>query len=122
MLFALLVNFWRGVRLPEWYMVASQGLLAQSWLPWTSEDTVQSHCWFLSALVPYWLLFDLLFRKGVLRLTRLPTVCTCCALLLLLPWLSFFLPAFLPGFASDWYSEHRHGRLVSWYALICAEH
>ena len=37
--------------------------------------TPQAHCWFLSCLVPYWLAFDLVARKVVLRLERLSTVC-----------------------------------------------
>ena len=53
---------------------------------------LQLHCWFLSAMVPYWLGFDLVFRRLVLRLASLRS---CCALLLLLalpPYLALALP------------------------------
>ena len=53
---ALAVRAWVGEhRLPDWYVVASQGVLAQSFVPWLPERSVQIHCWFLSVLVPYWL-------------------------------------------------------------------
>ena len=50
---ALLVNWWRQRSLPEWYELVAQACLVQSWVPWLPERTVQLHCWFLSALLPY---------------------------------------------------------------------
>ena len=109
---ALLIRFWKTSPLPEWYMVASQGVLAQSFLPWLPEDTVQSHCWFLSALVPYWLLFDLLFRKHALQIHRLSVGCTWLVVLALPPWIALLVPGSLPGGDPKWYTTHRHGMLA----------
>ena len=54
----------RGSYLPAWYELGAQALLLQSLLPWLTERTVLTHTWFLSCLVPYWLLFGLLYRPG----------------------------------------------------------
>ena len=74
----------------------SQRLLAlldtQAWLPWLPERTVQLHCWFLSAMVPYWLLFDVLLRRLVLRLRSVRAACAALLLLSLPPWLTFVSP------------------------------
>ena len=72
---------------------------------------LQLHCWFLSAMVPYWLGFDLVFRRLVLRLASLRT---CCALLLLLalpPYLALALPRLTRGDAPAWYATHATGAL-----------
>ena len=45
LLLALLVQWWRGRSLPSWWAVLSQGVLAQSWLPWLPEQALQPHCW-----------------------------------------------------------------------------
>tara|TARA_B110001452_G_scaffold219434_1_gene191459 strand:+ start:441 stop:845 length:405 start_codon:yes stop_codon:yes gene_type:complete len=52
LLLSLLVEFWRGNKLPKWWVVLSQAFLCQSFLPWLPEASVQIHCWFLSAMVP----------------------------------------------------------------------
>ena len=49
---ALAVRLVKGDALPPWWAAASQGVLAQSFVPWLPEASVQVHCWFLSALVP----------------------------------------------------------------------
>ena len=59
----LLTLYWRDIRLPEWWAVLSQAFLCQSFVPWLPEAGVQAQCWFLSALVPYWLSFDFVFRR-----------------------------------------------------------
>ena len=72
---------------------------------------LQLHCWFLSAMVPYWLGFDLVFRRLVMRLASLRT---CCALLLLLalpPWLALALPRLTRGDDPAWYASHTTGAL-----------
>ena len=40
LLLALLVQWWRGRALPSWWATLSQGLLAQSWLPWLPEQAL----------------------------------------------------------------------------------
>ena len=72
---------------------------------------LQLHCWFLSAMVPYWLGFDLVFRRLVLRLASLRS---CCALLLLLalpPYLALALPRLTRGDGPAWYATHATGAL-----------
>ena len=64
---------------------------------------LQLHCWFLSAMVPYWLGFDLVFRNLVMRLASLRA---CCALLLLLA-----LPRLTRGDDPAWYATHATGAL-----------
>ena len=111
MILSLLIALWRNRRLPKWYAVAAQGVLAQSWLPWLPEQTFQTHCWFLSALVPYWLLFDVLFRRCVMGISRVTTGCLWLIVLSLPPWATVFLPGSLPGQNANWYASHQHGQL-----------
>ena len=99
------------------YEVGSQGLLMQAWLPWLPEGSggsyaIQTHCWFLSCMVPYWLLFDLLFRKVVLRLTTLSAGCVSLLLLALPPWIAFFVPGSLPEGDDKWYDSPAPLRLA----------
>ena len=111
LLLALLVQWWRGRALPSWWATLSQGLLAQSWLPWLPEKSVQLHCWFLSAMVPYWALFDVALHRLVLRVTRLSTCCVALLLFSLPPWAAYIFPSQVGG-RSEWYSTHRTGALV----------
>lgn len=108
---ALVMNWWRGRVLPEWYELLAQGFLVQAWLPWLPERTVQVHCWFLSALVPYWLLFDLILHRGVLKLGSLRTSSITLLLLALPPWLACIFPSVLPDGDANWYASHRTGKL-----------
>ena len=41
-----------GAALPPSWKLASEALLVQAWVPWLTEGTLQSHCWFLSCMVP----------------------------------------------------------------------
>ena len=109
-LLAYLIDWWRDKALPPWYVGLSQGLLAQSWLPWLPEKSVQLHCWFLSAMVPYWALFDIVLHGLVLRVTRLTTCCLALLLFSLPPWAAYIFPSQVGG-RSDWYSTHRTGVL-----------
>ena len=105
-LLAFLVDWWRDKPLPPWYVAAAQGLLAQAWLPWFPEKAVQLHCWFLSAMVPYWALFDVTLQGLVLRVTRLSTCCLLLLLFSLPPWAAYVAPSQIGG-RSDWYSTHK---------------
>jgi peptidoglycan/LPS O-acetylase OafA/YrhL len=111
LLLALLVDAWRGKALPKWYQLIGQAFLVQSWLPWMPERSVQMHCWFLSSMVPYWIMFDCLFRRVIIRLS-MNAACVLLLLLSLPPWLAYVFPASLPGYGeSAWYSTHQTGRL-----------
>ena len=62
-------------------------------------------------MVPYWLGFDFLFRRLVMRVAKLST---CCALLILLalpPWLALVVPGLTGGDESAWYATHSTGAL-----------
>ena len=104
--------------------MASQGVLVQAWLPWLPEGTggslaVQSHCWFLSALLPYWMLFDVLFRRAVKPLASLAAGCACLLLLALPAWVALLVPGSVGGDPA-WYASHRHGALhdATDYAVV----
>uniref|UniRef100_A0A7S1U4U0 Acyltransferase 3 domain-containing protein n=1 Tax=Phaeomonas parva TaxID=124430 RepID=A0A7S1U4U0_9STRA len=79
-----------------------QALLMQSWFPSITEKLPQLHCWFLSALVPFWLLFqptyDFLKRKSDAFLARVAAGC--------------FLLGLLPTIPGDWFAGHRGGRSI----------
>ena len=111
LLISLLIRVWQERALPDWYELLSQGVLMQSWLPWLPERTVMVHCWFLSAMLPYWVLFDILFRKFVWGIRRIRTACLWLLLLALPPWLAFVFPGSLPGGDELWYTSHRTGVL-----------
>ena len=110
LLLALLVNWWRDRALPDWWVPLTQGVLAQSWLPWLPENSVQLHCWFLSAMVPYWIGFDVVFRRLIMKLERLVTCCVVLLLLAVPPWVVYVFPGHTGG-DEFWYSSHRTGRL-----------
>ena len=108
---ALVVDWCRGKALPAWYELVAQAFFVQSWLPWLPERTVQVHCWFLSAMLPYWLLYDPFLHRVVLRITTLRSAALTLLLLALPPCLALLLPASLPGGDPQWYATHRTGAL-----------
>lgn len=119
LLLALLVQVSFGRRLPSWYSLASQGLLVQAWVPWLTERTIQLHCWFLSAMVPYWALYGVFFRYLVLRLSGVRASALALFLLALPPWFSFMFPAVLSGEDyGEWYKSHKTGSLASAESLL----
>ena len=84
--------------------------------PYATEAVTR--CRFLSAMVPYWLLYGLFFRKLVLRLRSLRATGLTLALLALPPWFQFLFPAVLEGEGyGEWYSSHRTGSLASWRSV-----
>ena len=119
---ALAVLMAAGRKVPVWYVLLSQAFLTQAWVPWLSEQTIQLHCWFLSAMVPYWALFGLIFRHVVLRLASLRAACAVLVCLALLPWLAFVLPeAYQPTGGDDaleWYGGHSTGSLKTWTDVL----
>lgn len=105
---ALTVRWSQGVRFPASYELMAQGILAQSLVPWLPERSVQVQCWFLSAMVPFWLLFAPLFSHLILRLHSLHTTCAVLALLTIPPWLSYIIPLWLGD--PNWYMLHHTGQ------------
>ena len=96
----------RTSRLPEWYELGAQGLLLQSWLPWLTEQTIQTHCWFLSTLVPYWLGFGPLFKYIVIKgMNTAAGALTWLFVLALLPWAYFLVVAASPSIEGEWYQR-----------------
>ena len=110
---ALIINWWRDYTLPEWYELVAQGFFLQSWLPWLPERTVQVHCWFLSAMLPYWLSYDLFLHQIVYRITGVRRACLILILLTLPPWLLYIFPSSVSGGDPQWYSTHKTGSLTS---------
>ena len=53
-----------GRSLPESWILTIQAWLLQSFVPNATEKALQAHCWFLSALVLYWVLFRPLYTRG----------------------------------------------------------
>ena len=108
---ATAVTVSRGRPLPYWYESAAQYALVQSWVPWLAETPLQTHCWFISCLFPYWLLFGCCYRNLVLRITTAGRAWCALALLCLLPWISFVAPAAWEESPPDWYADHHTGAL-----------
>ena len=80
--------------------------MVQSWLPWLTERTLQTHCWFLSSLVPYWLGFGVLFKYVIWRhMTTAWVAVTWCVLLALLPFVYMIVAGIMDGGEGDWYSR-----------------
>ena len=100
----------QGLHGPRWYELFFQGLLGQSLLPWLPENTVQIHCWFLSALLPFWCLFTPVMRGGVLKLRTVGSAAAALLLLAAPPWLAVLLPSALEGVDPLWYKAHHTGR------------
>jgi hypothetical protein len=110
---ALIINWWRDYTLPEWYELIAQGFFLQSWLPWLPERTVQVHCWFLSAMLPYWLSYDVFLHQIVYRITDVRRACLILIVLTLPPWLLYIFPSSLSEGDPQWYSTHKTGALTS---------
>ena len=107
------VRMLNSQKLPAWYALALQGTLMQAWAPWLTEQTVQLHCWFLSAMVPYWALYGIFFRTVVMRLTTVRRALGVLLLLALPPWIQFIFPAATSNQWSygEYYAAHNTGRL-----------
>jgi hypothetical protein len=60
------------------------------------------HCWFLSCLVPFWLCYDILARRVILRLSTLPAAIGLLIFLAALGFLPMILPGAIPGGDPEW--------------------
>ena len=89
-----------GTALPSFLTLLSQTVLMQSFSPYLATASMAMHCWFLSCLLVYWVLFRWLYL-GVLRLNLAGTIfalAACAAL----PWLTIAVPAAV-GSSAGWY-------------------
>lgn len=68
----------------------------------------QVHCWFLSALLAFWLAFGPACRLLERTVTSLERACALLLLCSSLPWLAVAFPACLGG-DPEWYRAHRTG-------------
>jgi hypothetical protein len=69
------------------------------------------HSWFLSCLVPYWIVYDIFVRRVVLRLSTLRSSLALLLSLAALGFLPMIFPAVIPGGDPEWYSSHHTGSL-----------
>ena len=98
----------RGTPLPAYHVLIAQSFLLQSWLSFFTEKALQTHCWFLSAMVVYWLTFGPTYRF-IRKLSLGKTLGFMCCLGLL-PWLAVIIPSALNDLA--FYKNHRTGSLT----------
>ena len=94
----------------------SQVFLMQAWLPSETEHALQSQCWFLSAMIPFWLVH----QSVVSFVERLPTRALG-KLLLLITMLPWILLVFLPGamqIPHSWYSLHKWKAFKDWIDVL----
>ena len=103
---ALGVRVARGVELPETKWMLYQAFLLQAFDPRATEQVFQFHCWFLSCLVPYWLLFGPVYAK--VRAASLEACFAALVVLSLIPWLLVLVPA-LADEDDEWYRRHAVG-------------
>ena len=90
-------------------------LLVQSWFPTVTEHVLQAHCWFLSCIVPYWLVHNATYRFMKSRPTKLLQV------LLVGIWVAvWLLIVVIPWMAGDlyWYKSHSWGATDSWVDIL----
>jgi len=98
----------RGSRLPAYHILISQSFMLQSWISYLTENALQNHCWFLSAMVVYWLFFGPFYR--FIRRLSLPLTLLMMFMLASLPYLSIGVPSAVNGTDVDFYKTHRHGK------------
>ena len=89
-----------GTALPSLLTLLSQTVLMQSFSPYLATASMAMHCWFLSCLLVYWVLFRWLYL-GVLRLNLAGTIFALAACATL-PWLTIAVPAAV-GSSAGWY-------------------
>jgi len=97
----------------------SQVFLLQAWLPSETEHALQSQCWFLSAIVPFWLLH----QSIVTFVDRLPTraIFKLLMLISLVPWILLVLLPPLMGVPHEWYTLHKWKAFKNWVDVVFAQ-
>jgi len=91
---------------PSSAVLVGQSWLLQALVPQWTEHALQSHCWFLSAMVVYWFAFKPLSR--LLEKRTLRQTIGLMVTLFVLPWLSVAIP-WMMGESVTWYKEHSWG-------------
>ena len=98
-----------------WALATQVGLM-QAWFPAETEHALQTQCWFLSAMIPFWLLHE----RIVSNVERIDTrgLIKLLVLLALLPWVLLWLLPGLLGVGHDWYAVHRWQSFAHWGDLL----
>ena len=79
-------------------------LLFQSWYPGWTEGAIMPHTWFLSAIIPCWMLHGFLFRR--IEEVSTKNILLFCALVT-------FLPMFIFGVVQCWWCDHETNQFNS---------
>jgi peptidoglycan/LPS O-acetylase OafA/YrhL len=98
----------RGSTLPDYHILIGQSFLVQSWVSYLTENALQSHCWFLSAMVIYWLCFGPAYR--CIRSISLRGTVFFMFVLALIPWFSVWIPMSMDNLT--FYKSHQHGKIT----------
>jgi predicted peptidase len=77
--------------------------LMQAWIPGYTEHVLQPHCWFLSCIVPYWFMHNMLYRR--IRGMSLHNLLTLLAMCWLVPLVLLCIAAAALN-NTDWYLDH----------------
>jgi hypothetical protein len=77
--------------------------LMQAWIPGYTEQVLQPHCWFLSCIVPYWFMHNMLYRW--IRGMSLHNLLSLLAMCWLVPLVLLCIAAAAFN-NTDWYLDH----------------
>jgi len=92
-------------------------LLLQAWIPSLTENVYQNQCWFLSCIIPYWLLHNrmyLFFYKASSRFLSILLFC-CFAI----PVLLLMVVPLIFGEPTTWFKQHTvFGSTEKWQDIL----
>jgi len=93
-----------------------QMFLLQSWFPSETEHSLQSQCWFLSSIVPFWYMHNTTLKRLLLLDTKRLRLLL--SLLFVFPWIFLFVLPFLLRAPLEWYKYHKWGRFENWADVL----
>jgi len=93
-----------------------QMFLLQSWFPSETEHSLQSQCWFLSSIVPFWYLHNKTLHHLLLVDTKRLRLLL--SWIFVLPWIFLFVLPFLLRIPLDWFKYHKWGRYETWIDVL----
>ena len=93
---------------PQAWRACTDLLLLQAWNPAWAESAVMPHAWFLSAIVPCWMLHSVIFHRVEVASTRV--LLACCAIVSAMPTVVFGI---LPMTVGCWWCGHAFGQYES---------